>query len=102
MELGKNIAKLRDIHKMTAIELAKKIGVNPSHISQIENGKKFPSIEVLQKIAKTLNTTISELLDEVPEQTPAELRRLVDAAKNLDDKQIDALIEVIEAFGNKE
>jgi len=45
-------------------ELAKMVGVTKSCLSQIENGKSFPSIVTLKKIADNLNTTIGELVGE--------------------------------------
>ncbi|MBI4825774.1 MAG: helix-turn-helix transcriptional regulator [Nitrospirae bacterium] len=43
-------------------KLAEIAGVRPSTISQIENGDRYPSTEVLEKLAKALKTTVSRLL----------------------------------------
>lgn len=95
MELGSNILKLRKSLKLTSTELAKRVGVSQSFISEIENGRKYPKIDLLQRIAKELGTTSSELLGEVPPTLSGSMVRLVDATKELTNEQVDALISVV-------
>jgi transcriptional regulator with XRE-family HTH domain len=45
-------------------ELAEKVGVTKSCLSQIETGKAFPSIVTLKKIADQLESSIGELVGE--------------------------------------
>ena len=45
-------------------ELAKKVAVSASALSQIENAKAFPSIVTLKSIADGLYTTVDELIGE--------------------------------------
>lgn len=45
-------------------ELAKRVGVTPSALSQIENAKAFPSIMTLKSIAESMHTTVGELIGE--------------------------------------
>jgi transcriptional regulator with XRE-family HTH domain len=99
MKLGANIARLRKFHHITSMELAKRVGVTQSFISEIENGKKYPRIDLLQKIAQELDTTTSELLGEVPAVLSEDMLRLVDATKDLTPEQIDALISVVRELG---
>lgn len=47
-------------------ELARRVGVSASLVSQVENGKARPSVATLYAIANQLGTSIDELLD-VPE-----------------------------------
>ena len=101
MSLGKNIERLRKAKKLTTVELASMVGVKPQYISQIENGKRSPSLKILQKIASALNVTTSELLGETPEYLSADLKRLVSAAENLNSQQIDIVISVVKEIGGK-
>lgn len=55
MEIGKNIRAIREFKKMSAKELADKIGMGPSQYSRIELGKTDPSVGTLVKIAKGMN-----------------------------------------------
>lgn len=95
VRLGKNIAKLRKLNNITSTELSNIVGIKQPYLSQIENGKRSPSLDVLQGIAKALNTTVSELLGEVPETLPENMKRLVDTVKDLNNDQIDAIISMV-------
>lgn len=55
------IKKTRNDKNITLSALSKKCGVSASHISDIENNLKMPSLMVMVKIAKALNVSISEL-----------------------------------------
>ncbi len=101
MHLGKNIEKHRKAKKLTTVELASMAGVKPQFISQIENGKRSPSIKILQKIAVALDTTTSELLGEVPLHITTDMKRLVDAAESLNSQQVDVVISVVKEMSGK-
>lgn len=45
----------RERANMTAVELARRVGVSKAHISRIEHGAKFPSWHMIKKIAKVVN-----------------------------------------------
>lgn len=60
----KKIRKLRVEQHLTQQELADKIGVTRGAISQYENGRIFPCIPLLPKLAQALNCTVYELLCE--------------------------------------
>ena len=62
--LGERIKKRREYLKMQLNDLAKKVGISPSALSQIEKAKAFPSITTLKSISENLITTIGELIGE--------------------------------------
>ena len=95
VNLGKNIARLRKLNNITSTELSNIVGIKQPYLRQIENGKRSPSLGVLQSIAKALNTTVSEILGEVPETLPDNMKRLVDTVKDLNNDQIDAIISMV-------
>lgn len=101
MELGRNIAKFRSIRDIKSKELADLAGVRQSYISAIENGRKIPTLSVLQKIAKALDTTVSELLGETSSELSEDMVRLVDTAKDLNKEQVDAIISVVKELGGR-
>jgi len=72
MELGKIVRETREQKGITLRRLAKDIGVSPSFISQVEQGKASPSIESLTQIARALAVTSSYLLGESDLATAAE------------------------------
>lgn len=101
MNLGSNVEILRKQKNLTAVELAAALGVKPQYISQIENGKRTPSLKILQKLAAALDTTTSELLGEVPQSYPVTMKKLVDAAENLNQQQLDVIISVVKEMSGK-
>lgn len=64
--MGDNIRSKRETVGMTLSELAKRCNLSVGYLSDIENNKKKnPSYETLDIISKVLNTTISDLVEEV-------------------------------------
>jgi transcriptional regulator with XRE-family HTH domain len=53
--VGYNIRLLRKEHKLTQEKLSEKVGITPNHLGLIEAGKKFPTAELLMKIAAQFN-----------------------------------------------
>lgn len=63
--LGKNIQRIRQEKKMTQDELSRKADVPYTTLTKVEIGFiKSPSVFVVAKIAKTLETSIEELISE--------------------------------------
>ncbi len=62
--LGERIKKRREYLKMQLNDLAKKVGISPSALSQIEKAKAFPSLTTLKNISENLITTVGELIGE--------------------------------------
>jgi transcriptional regulator with XRE-family HTH domain len=62
--LGERIKIKRESLHMRLNELAKKVGISSSALSQIEKAKAFPSVITLKSIADSLYTTVGELIGE--------------------------------------
>ncbi len=62
--LGERIRRKREQLHLHLNELAEKVGVSSSALSQIENSKSFPSVVTLKSIADSLHTSIGELVGE--------------------------------------
>lgn len=62
--LGERIKRKRESLHIKLNELAKKVGVSSSALSQIEKAKAFPSVLTLKTIADNLYTTVGELIGE--------------------------------------
>ena len=60
--VGKNIRTLRTSNKMTQDDLAEKLFVSRQTVSNYENGKSCPDIQMLMKIAEMLNTDVNALI----------------------------------------
>jgi transcriptional regulator with XRE-family HTH domain len=62
--IGERIKKKRELLNLHLNELAEKVGISPSALSQIEKAKSFPSIITLKNIAEKLHTTVGDLIGE--------------------------------------
>src|SRR4051812_29245844 len=60
--LGERIRELREEQDLSLREFAKKLDeTSPAHISDIENNRRFPSPQLLKRMAKVLDTDVDEL-----------------------------------------
>lgn len=62
IETGKRIQALRKQHGWTQKELAQQLCVTDKAVSKWELGKNYPDMAILEPLAKTLDTTVVELL----------------------------------------
>lgn len=53
---------VRVFHDMNQSNLAERLGISKSYLSELESGKKSPTLELLQKYAATFNMPLSSLL----------------------------------------
>ena len=60
---SKQLRKLRQSHKLTQIELSKRLGLSYSTISMYERGERQPNFETLEAIADFFNVPISTLIE---------------------------------------
>lgn len=56
--IGQQIAMLRKKHGLTIRELSELSGINCSNISKIENGKYNISIDIIERICKSLGASV--------------------------------------------
>jgi transcriptional regulator with XRE-family HTH domain len=68
--MGKRITRLRERAGFSQTELAERVHVHQTHISQIEKGQKFPSIELLAGLARELETNSDYLLGLTDDDAP--------------------------------
>jgi transcriptional regulator with XRE-family HTH domain len=59
---GKRVAEVRRARSLTQEQLAEKTGLTPLTIGFIEQGRRWPRIITLHKLAKSLNVSVDELL----------------------------------------
>ena len=78
-----NLKRSRKENKLSQMALAEKCGTSASYIGEIEIGKKFPSVEMVQKFAEALDTKTYKLFMEendiyVANLSPQKRQRLVE------------------------
>ena len=62
VQLGKNMKRIRAKKKMSQGDIARTLEVDRGYISNIENGKKNPTLATVAKIANALRVSPDELL----------------------------------------
>lgn len=90
MEFGVKLKRLRTGQKLTQQQLADRLGVAKSVVSYYESGDRYPSYDVLVKIARVFHTTTDYLLD-------IERKRVLDVS-DLSEENIAVVQSVAEAL----
>lgn len=79
--IGRRIRHERRTRKMTLATLASVVSSSPSHLSQIENGRRQPTLRMLAAIAATFKLPTDELLRPEPPSRRAALEIAVEQAQ---------------------
>lgn len=58
--MDNKIAEIRKAQKMKQSELAKKLKIDRTHLSKVENGKVHPSTRLLERIAAELGCSVKD------------------------------------------
>lgn len=78
---------IRVFHDLKQFELAKRLKVSKSHISEIESGNKAPSLELIEKYSAEFRIPVSAIMffaEELPSAKRGEKARTKIASKVLD------------------
>jgi transcriptional regulator with XRE-family HTH domain len=62
MKIGKVIKRLMIEQGMNQVEFARRLKVTPQRVMVIVNDKTHPSLTTLEKVAKCLDTKVSDLI----------------------------------------
>jgi transcriptional regulator with XRE-family HTH domain len=71
-DLGHNIRVARKAQNVTLRELARRVGISASALSQIETGKTRPTVKTAHEIAHRLGVTLSDLSAGAPDPRGAD------------------------------
>lgn len=61
-KLGDNIRRIRLAKDLTQGDLCRKLGLDRAYMSNVESGKKNPTLSTITNIAKALDVSVDELL----------------------------------------
>ena len=61
--LGLRIKEFRENRKLTQDKLSEMVGIDPKHLSRIENGRNYPSFETLEKILESLDISYEDIFN---------------------------------------
>ncbi len=61
--LGQNVRKLREAKGWSQEDYADRAGIHRTYVSDIERGRRNPTITVVERLAQPLGVTTGSLLD---------------------------------------
>jgi len=79
MNIAFNIRKARVLARLSQEDLAGAAGINRTYLSQLENGHSSPTLDILEKIARALGMSPTELVADAPSAREPEPHYEVDA-----------------------
>ena len=88
MEVGEKIKQIRKDKGLQQKAVALEVGLDQSNYNKVENGKREPSLEVLQKLSIILGVSIDELLSPENNKKPSVV--------TVEDKTISEKIRLME------
>lgn len=97
--LGARIKELRRARGLSQDQLSEKVNIDPKHLSRIEVGKSYPSLNTLEKIAKALNVEIKDLFEYMHEVKGKELtENITRLLKESDEEKLRLILKITRAI----
>jgi len=74
--IGKRIQRIRKQNRLSRSQLSSMVGISSGHLGHIETGSKSPSVEILIRIAISLDVSVDALLVDLnlPKKGNTEIR----------------------------
>jgi transcriptional regulator with XRE-family HTH domain len=106
MDLGEQLKRMRTAKGLSQKEVLNASGLDKAQYSRIENGKTDPSFTTLEKIAKALGISLSELFattDEIKEVNSHDktVMEKVSLIESLNGEEKNTLYSMLDAFIGK-
>lgn len=96
---GRQIRELRKSRGLSQEQLGEQIGIDQKHMSKIELGKSYPSLDRLIRIAKVLQVPLPTLFDfDHLEDAPERARKIEELVKELGERDQQVLFRIVAAF----
>src|SRR5690625_5232472 len=81
--------------KLTQVEFAKLVGISTNYYASIEQGKNSPSLDVLNRIAKTLDVSLfyilNDRIDDMENRVDKEAARLKKLFKDIPENKLNVV-----------
>jgi len=95
-----NLRFLRKKRGISQLKLSEMINISPNYLNAVENGKNFPSPEVIQDISNSLNILPFQLFLEHPIESPSILSMASELIM-IKQRLINEIDELIKKCGNE-
>lgn len=97
--LGARIKELRKGRRLSQEELAELIGIEPRHMSRIEVGKSYPSLDRLERIANALNVDLRDFFDFGHlEARPVKMDQISEMLNEMTDDDLKKVTRILKVF----
>ena len=97
--IGTRIKELRKAKNLSQDLLSESIGIDPKHLSRIELGKSFSSLETLEGIAKVLQVDLKDLFDfSHLEAVEMDKKQIEDLLIGLDQEKLRLVFKVVKSI----
>lgn len=102
MEIGERLRHVRKSKNISIYRISMETGISQSHISDLELGRRKPSVETLSRLVVPLGITLSELFNENNDISilSEKERQLVEYFRTLPDEKAELLLQLGEALND--
>lgn len=100
MDIASRLKKIRTSKGYSVYKLSQISGVSETHIRDLERGDRNPSLDTIDRIAKTFGMSLSELLNENEEISylTAKEKEFLECYRMMSDVQGDTLLAFIKTL----
>lgn len=96
--VGSKIKQARINHKFSQIELAEKINISEKHISNIERGQNFPSLDTFFKICSVLELTLEDFGLKIKTSENKNMAILLNKIFKAREKNLEAYVKILDSL----
>ncbi len=97
--LGARIKELRKARGLSQDQLSEEINIDSKHLSRIEVGNSYPSLDTVENIAKALDVEVKDLFEFAHEVKEGELKRsIIKILGEVDESKLRLILKVVRAI----
>lgn len=100
-----NLKKYMNLHEKSRSDICNDLGFNYFTVTDWVNGKKYPRMDKIEKLAKYFGILISDLIEEKKQEKSTEndgltenQRILMDFAKSVPEEKVDLVLRVMKSI----
>ena len=77
--------------------MAEKVGIDPKHQSCVENGRNFPSADLIERYSVVFGVDVAEILNikRCDKDTKTLIKEIINALKSADEKEINLIHKIV-------
>ncbi len=97
--LGRRVKELRKLRGLSQEYLSEMVDIDPKHLSRIEVGRSFPSLDTLERLANALKVELKDFFEFAHEaRSSRELREVLSGMlKEADEEKLRLLVKIVRA-----